>query len=164
VIEEIRNIRFTYQSAFAILVPDQKLLEEATRTAPQRYSTARFQSEGALMAMPEPRTKTTRRANVARWVKGLMVIWRHWRDVEVLASFDDHMLADIGLTRADLYDAIAEPRWRDPTTLLDLRRHERLVRRHEAVVSLAGQNVDSTAFRRHPGGCGRPVARPLLTG
>jgi uncharacterized protein YjiS (DUF1127 family) len=116
------------------------------------------------MAMPEPRTKTVRRASVARWVKRLMVIWRHWRDVELLASFDDHMLADIGLTRADLHDAIAEPRWRDPTTLLDLRRHERLARRHEAVVSLAGQIVDGMPFRRRTGGCGRPVARPLFTG
>jgi hypothetical protein len=27
---------------------------------------------------------------VARWAKGLMVICRHWCDVEMLASFDDH--------------------------------------------------------------------------
>jgi uncharacterized protein YjiS (DUF1127 family) len=139
----------------------KKLLEEATCTSRQRYSTARFQSEGA---MPKPRTKPMRRASIVRWVKGLVVIWKHWRDVELLASFDDHMLADIGLTRADLHDAIAEPRWRDPTTLLDLRRHERLAKRHETVLSLAGQIVDGPASRRRPGGCRRPVAQPVLTG
>lgn len=105
-----------------------------------------------------------RRASLVRWLKGLMVIWRHWRDAELLASFDHHMLADIGLTRADLHDAIAEPRWRDPTTLLDLRRQERLARRNEVVLSFAGRIVDRTAFRRRPGGCGRPGVRPLLTG
>ena len=104
------------------------------------------------------------RSSLVRWAKGLMVVWQHWRDVQLLAGFSDHMLADIGLTRADLHDAIAEPRWRDPTLLLDLRRHERLGRRDEAVLSRAGQNVDSTAF--WPGPCvrGRQLARPLLTG
>jgi uncharacterized protein YjiS (DUF1127 family) len=116
------------------------------------------------MAMPKPRTKKMRRAGVARWVKRMLVVWQHWRDVELLASFDDHMLADIGLTRGDLNDAFAEPRWRDPTTLLDLRRGERLARRREAVLSFASQIVDPRAFRRHPGGCGRPVRRPLLIG
>lgn len=116
------------------------------------------------MVKPEPKPKSKRPARVMRWVKGLMVVWQHWRDLEVLASFDDHMLADIGLTRGDLHDAVAEPRWRDPTSLLDLRRHERLARRHEAVLSLADPIVDRTALRRHPDGCRRPVARPLLVG
>jgi uncharacterized protein YjiS (DUF1127 family) len=98
------------------------------------------------MAMPKPRTETVRWASVLRWAKGLMVIWRHWRDVDVLASFDDHMLADIGLTRADLHDAIAEPRWRDPTALLDLRRHERIATRHEVDLSLPGQIFDGSAL------------------
>jgi uncharacterized protein YjiS (DUF1127 family) len=108
--------------------------------------------------MPKPRTETLRRTSPVRWVKGLMVIWRHWRDVELLTSFDDHMLADIGLTRCDLHDAVAEPRWRDPTTLLDLRRHERLARHHEAVLNPI---VDGMAFRPRPGIRARPVARPL---
>jgi uncharacterized protein YjiS (DUF1127 family) len=116
------------------------------------------------MAMPKPRTETVRRASVVRWAKGLMVIWRRWRDVELLASFDDHMLADIGLTRADLHDAIAEPRWRDPTTLLDLRRHERLATRHEVGLRFAGQIVDGLAPCRHTAGRSQPASRPLLTG
>jgi hypothetical protein len=35
------------------------------------------------------------------------------------------MLADIGLKRADLRDAFAEPLWRDPTELLENRAGER---------------------------------------
>jgi hypothetical protein len=40
------------------------------------------------------------------------------RVLRELASFDDRMLKDIGLTRADLRNAAAEPLYRDPTTLL----------------------------------------------
>lgn len=87
------------------------------------------------MTDAEPMTETTRRRRVVRWVKGLMVIWRHWRDVEMLASFDDHMLADIGLTRADLHDVLAEPRWCDPATLLNRRRRERILARGPQVMA-----------------------------
>ena len=80
-------------------------------------------------------TETTRRRRVVRWVKGLMVIWRHWREVEMLASFDDHMLADIGLTRADLHDVLAVPRWCDPATLLNRRRRERILARGPQVMA-----------------------------
>ena len=53
-----------------------------------------------------------------------LVVWRlviaikHRRDLVHLTDFDDRMLADIGLTRSDLYDAYSEPLWRDPTSLL----------------------------------------------
>jgi enoyl-CoA hydratase len=103
-----------------------------------------------LVTKAEPMTETVRHGRMVRWVKGLMVIWRHWRDVEMLASFDDRMLADIGLTRADRHDVLDEPRWRDPTTLLDLRRRERILarmpkvtpaRRTEEVDMQAGHNV-----------------------
>jgi hypothetical protein len=46
---------------------------------------------------------------MVRRAKGLMVIWRHWRGVEMLASFDDHILAISGLTRADRHDVLAGP-------------------------------------------------------
>ena len=42
-------------------------------------------------------------------VKQLIRAYRHRRDAEKLASLDDRMLADIGLTRGDLRDAFAEP-------------------------------------------------------
>ncbi|MEA2934039.1 MAG: hypothetical protein QOD74_685 [Variibacter sp.] len=51
--------------------------------------------------------------------------FRHRRDLEVLARFDDRMLSDIGLTRADLRDAAAEPVWRDGTEVLVARARER---------------------------------------
>ena len=52
------------------------------------------------------------------------------RAAQVLARFDNHMLADIGLTRADLRDAYAEPLWDDPTILLRARALERRLARH----------------------------------
>jgi uncharacterized protein YjiS (DUF1127 family) len=112
------------------------------------------------MVTPKPRTVTVRRSSIVRLIKGLMVMWQHWRDVELVANFDDHMLADIGLTRADLHDAMAEPRWRDPTMLLDLRRHERFASRHEVVSRLTHKVVDGSP---HLCGCRPPVASPLLT-
>jgi uncharacterized protein YjiS (DUF1127 family) len=59
---------------------------------------------------------------VGRW---LADAWRHRRDAAALAAFDDRMLADIGLTRCDLNDALSEPLWRDPTIVLAHRYGER---------------------------------------
>jgi uncharacterized protein YjiS (DUF1127 family) len=47
------------------------------------------------------------------------------RQATMLASFDDRMLSDIGLTRSDIRDAYAEPLWRDPTDILARRARER---------------------------------------
>jgi len=43
---------------------------------------------------------------------------KHRRATAALADQDDRMLADIGLTRSDLRDAIGQPWWCDPTTAL----------------------------------------------
>ena len=51
------------------------------------------------------------------------------RDATVLAGLDDHMLADIGLTRGDVRDAFSEPVWSDPTAILVSRGHERRINR-----------------------------------
>jgi uncharacterized protein YjiS (DUF1127 family) len=48
----------------------------------------------------------------------LVVALKHRRELAHLADFDDRMLVDIGLTRADLRDAYSEPLWRDPTRIL----------------------------------------------
>ncbi len=40
------------------------------------------------------------------------------RVLRELASFDERMLRDIGLSRHDLRSAVAEPLYRDPTVLL----------------------------------------------
>jgi uncharacterized protein YjiS (DUF1127 family) len=50
---------------------------------------------------------------------------RNRRQAAILAEVGDRALADIGLTRTDLHDAVAEPVWRDPTELLALRAGER---------------------------------------
>ena len=64
---------------------------------------------------------TTAIAFVKRTAQAL----RHRREMMILASVNDHMLADIGLTRGDVNDAFAEPVWRDPTAVLAARVHER---------------------------------------
>jgi uncharacterized protein YjiS (DUF1127 family) len=56
------------------------------------------------------------------------------RAAATLAGLDDHMLADIGLTRSDLRDAYSEPLWHDPTDVLVGRAAERRQRRRSALV------------------------------
>jgi uncharacterized protein YjiS (DUF1127 family) len=51
------------------------------------------------------------------------------REMRMLAGFDERMLADIGLTRGDVRDAVSEPLWRDPTNVLVMRARERRVAR-----------------------------------
>jgi uncharacterized protein YjiS (DUF1127 family) len=55
--------------------------------------------------------------------------YKNRRDMQLLASLDDRMLRDIGLTRADIRDAAAEPVWRDPTAVLVTRARERRMHR-----------------------------------
>jgi uncharacterized protein YjiS (DUF1127 family) len=51
------------------------------------------------------------------------------RAAQALARLDEHMLADIGLTRGDLHDAYAGSIWSDPTALLRARALERRLAR-----------------------------------
>jgi uncharacterized protein YjiS (DUF1127 family) len=64
-------------------------------------------------------------ALVTRWLKAFARTRRHRREAAALAGLDRHMLADIGLNRADLRDAFSEPFWEDPTVLLRERAGER---------------------------------------
>ena len=64
-------------------------------------------------------------ALVTRWLKELVEARRHRREANVLAGLDRRMLADIGITRADVHDAFSEPFWDDPTALLRERALER---------------------------------------
>jgi uncharacterized protein YjiS (DUF1127 family) len=57
-------------------------------------------------------------ALVASWLKRFSRARQNRRQATVLAGLDRHMLADIGITRADLRDAFSEPFWDDPTALL----------------------------------------------
>jgi uncharacterized protein YjiS (DUF1127 family) len=64
-------------------------------------------------------------ALVTRWLKDFARARRHRREARALAGLDRRMLADIGVTRADLNDAFSSPFWEDPTTLLRERVCER---------------------------------------
>ena len=79
-------------------------------------------------------------AFVTRWLKELAEARRHRREANVLAGLDRRMLADIGISRADVNDAFSKPFWDDPTALLRERalerRLNRAVRRIEADASL----------------------------
>jgi uncharacterized protein YjiS (DUF1127 family) len=60
---------------------------------------------------------------------------RNRRAATALAGLDDHMLADIGITRSDLRDAYAEPLWHDPTDILVGRATERRHARQRSVLA-----------------------------
>ncbi len=68
-------------------------------------------------------------AMVTHWLKALAQASRHRREAKALAGLDRRMLADIGITRADVCDAFSGPFWEDPTALLRERAMERRLRR-----------------------------------
>src|ERR1700690_3300788 len=68
-------------------------------------------------------------ALVTHWLKSLARLRRHRREARVLASFNQSMLADLGITRADLNDAFSGPIWEDPTAILRERAIERRMNR-----------------------------------
>jgi uncharacterized protein YjiS (DUF1127 family) len=100
-----------------------------------------------MLKTPETKVARTTLADLLRAIArtGISVgarfaqVWRHRRDLALLARFDDHMLADIGLTRSDLRDAMAEPRWRDPSVLLEKRLDER--RSSHSMIARLGQDI-----------------------
>ena len=61
---------------------------------------------------------TTMLGWIARRVDTIGRVLAGRRVLRELASFDDRMLQDIGLSRSDLRNAAAEPLYRDPTSLL----------------------------------------------
>jgi uncharacterized protein YjiS (DUF1127 family) len=159
-IGQIKNIRFTYQSTFAnVSRPKQPKGCPGPRGA---------KPAAALCCLcgPAPKTKETNRKSTAmtaltisavpsrfahlcatigavavRVARRMAEAWRHRRDAAALAALDDHMLADLGLTRADLNDALCEPLWRDPTIVLARRHSERRRLRRNAAVALIGRQA-----------------------
>ena len=57
-------------------------------------------------------------SRLAHGVWGIAIAIKHRRELAQLAERDDRTLADIGLTRGDLYDASSVPFWVDPTATL----------------------------------------------
>jgi uncharacterized protein YjiS (DUF1127 family) len=84
-----------------------------------------------------------------RMLAGMVRAFRNRRVAATLAGLDDHMLADIGLTRSDLRDAYSEPLWHDPTDLLASRAAERRARQSnwEDAPKLPWQSCESAACR-----------------
>jgi uncharacterized protein YjiS (DUF1127 family) len=64
------------------------------------------------------------------------------RSVSTLASMDDRMLKDIGLTRGDVDGALAQPWHRDPSRELMVRRVENRLRRTPSAASAKGVSAD----------------------
>ena len=81
-----------------------------------------------------PSRLTAAASAVARFATRLREAGEHRRVVHGLASLDDHMLRDIGLTRFDIDSALVEPALADGTLILaerarELRRHQRSMAR-----------------------------------
>jgi len=88
---------------------------------------------------------------VAHVGRRLADAWSHRHDAATLAALDDRMLADIGLTRGDIRDALSEPLWRDPTSVLERRRGERRRARRAAVRALVAQQSRAPSPSLVPG-------------
>ncbi len=85
-------------------------------------------------------------ALLTHWLKQFARARRNRREANVLAGLDRHMLADIGITRADLRDAFSEPFWDDPTALL----RERAIERRTGYPRAARVVPVENGFRRPP--------------
>jgi uncharacterized protein YjiS (DUF1127 family) len=63
---------------------------------------------------------------LAHCLSEITIAIEHRQELTLLANHDDRMLADIGLSRSDLYEARSTPFWVDPTAILQRRvRHRR---------------------------------------
>src|SRR5262245_8819539 len=88
---------------------------------------------------------------VVERARALLQTIKNRRDATILAGMDEHMLADIGLTRGDVRDAVSEPLWRDPTAILVSRVHERRVNRRRLNKGLAEKSFEAPSIVPAPG-------------
>src|ERR1044071_10259009 len=84
--------------------------------------------------------------SVGNGVRSLLQTIKNRRDATILAGMDEHMLADIGLTRGDVRDAFSEPVWRDPTAILVSRAHERRINRRRMNAGLAEKSFNAPSI------------------
>jgi uncharacterized protein YjiS (DUF1127 family) len=99
------------------------------------------------------------RATVRRTWRQIIDAWHRRTDAALLASFDDYMLRDIGLTRGDLNDALAEPLWRDPTAVLVRRQRERRAWRRCSAAPIERAAAPSIVPEPRPGDTQRPAGQ-----
>ena len=94
---------------------------------------------------PSPPASLGARLGLAlRRIKQFLLGWQRRREMVVLVSADDRMLADIGVTRADVNDAFAGHLWDDPTMLLRARALERRLSRHRVTLGFPTPLADAT--------------------
>ena len=84
--------------------------------------------------------------SVGNGMRALLQTIKNRRDAMVLARMDERMLADIGLTRGDVRDAVSEPVWRDPTAILVSRVHERRINRRRVKIGLVEKSFDAPSI------------------
>lgn len=133
---EIRNIRFTNQSSlfifrvfeksgglfgsFRALAGTTTALLDHLQEDDMGTITTSFRSEESI---------ATGAAAVARRVAAvagrLFVAWTNYKGLAMLSRMDERSLADIGLSRSDVRDALSRPWWEDPTEDLNARRSAR---------------------------------------
>ncbi len=94
---------------------------------------------------------------VALRLRDLARIVKNRQDAAMLAGLDDRMLADIGLTRGDVRDAVSEPMCRDPTDLLVSRAHERRINRRRTSVGLVEKSFEAPSIVPSAAVHGAPV-------
>ncbi len=92
--------------------------------------------QGALRA-PQSSSFVLVLATLTAAIRKVGQALKNRHDAAMLAQMDDRMLADIGLTRSDLRDAISEPIWNDPTAILASRAQERRKSRAQVILNVA---------------------------
>ena len=95
---------------------------------------------------------------VVERVRAVLQTFKNRRDAMVLAGMDEHMLADIGLTRGDVRDAFSEPVWRDPTAILVSRAHERRINRRRLNKGLVEKAFEAPSIVPSAKSAGLPAA------
>lgn len=63
-------------------------------------------------------------AAMAAWIRSIRMAWARRKILGELASLDEHLLRDMGITRQDLESVLADPGLEDPTLRLALRARE----------------------------------------
>lgn len=100
-------------------------------------------------------------ASIAHRLTRFLTARRHRQEAVLLARADEHVLADLGLSRGDVSDAFSGPPWEDPTVLLRARALERRLARHRVSLGFPppAPSSQQDAVRRPP--ADRPVRMTL---